>query len=571
VTALAVGPDGHLVISAGYDIAVINVKVWNTMTGTVRTLRGHLGAVLDVAISPDGQRLATTGWDGTARVWNLASGAAEELLIEPNATAAVAFDPMRPRLAVIDPFEPEVRLIDATGETVGTLPHRFLVTDVEFFPDGSLLATAMEDGEVTIWDSETLTVVRSYGARSLDLAVSRQGDLLATAGEDGVVRVWDTASGVETLRLAGHRGQIRSLSFDAAGTRLASAGVDGTARIWDISHDGNGEAAILVGMADPARVEFSGDSRFLFAAGIDDAGSPRTMIWDTGSWKLRHNIPGTVAIAVSPDGFRFATIDERRLVTVRDMSGKVLIEPVQESTAVAPGLVTAVEFAPDGTLITGDAIGSVQVWEADLSRLVVTLPGSHFGAVAGFEIDAVGRYLFSYGDAIGESARVWDIVSAQEVSAPEPPGLGLTAAALSSDGTVVLTGGRDGATRAWDALTAAALEAPFLVGSGTVRGIAYSADGQRIATASDDGAVRLWDATTGDLLIRWPAHDGGASDVSFSSDGRFLVSSGNDGTIRLYLAQVDDLIDLAQSRVTRTLTDDECRRFLHLEACSGDT
>jgi WD40 repeat protein len=238
---------------------------------------------------------------------------------------------------------------------------------------------------------------------------------------------------------------------------------------------------------------------------------------------------------------------------------------------VVPDLVTAVAFAPDGArLITGDAVGSVQVWEAGLSRLVVTMPGSHDGDVAGFEIDAAGRYLLSYGDAVAESALVWDIASAREVSAPMPPG-GPTAAALSSDGTVALTGGRDGATRAWDTLTGEALDAPFLVGSGTVRGIAYSADGQRIATASEDGTVRLWDATTGELLMRWPGHDGGATDVTFSGDGRFLVSSGNDGTIRVYLAEVDDLVDLARSRVTRTLTPDECRRFLHEEACPGDT
>ena len=565
VTTLAFSLDGHLVISGGFDNAV---KVWDTSTGTVRTLRRHLRPVSDVAISPDGQRLATTSDDGTARVWDLAGDADQELLIEPNATAAVAFDPMRPRLAVIDPVNPEARLVDAeSGDTVGRLPHRFPVTGLEFLPDGSLLATAMEDGTVTIWDSQALTVVRSYGAGGLNLAVNRQGDLLATAGDDGVVRVWNTASGTETLRLAGHRGQVTSLSFDAAGTRLASAGVDGTARIWDISHDGNREAVSLVGIADPARVEFSSDSRFLAAAGNDDANAPEAMIWDTGTWTLLHDFPGTVAVAMSPDGSRFATIDERRLVTVRDMSGDVLIEPMQERIPAAPDLVTAVAFAPNGALmITGDAVGSVQVWEADLSRLVATMPGSHAGAVVGFETDATGRYLLSY----GESALVWDIANAREVSAPMPPG-GLTAAALSSDGTVVLTGGRDGATRAWNAMTAEALDTPFLVGAGTVRGIAYSPDGQRIATASDDGTIRLWDANTGELLIRWPAHGAGATDVSFSGDGRFLVSSGNDGTIRVYLAQTDDLVDLARSRVTRTLTDDECRRFLHVEACPSDT
>jgi WD40 repeat protein len=570
VTAVAFGPDGHVVISGGLDAAV---KVWNTTTGTVRTLDGHRDAVVDIAISRNGQQLATTSGDGTARIWALASDAAEEPWIEPNATAAVAFDPGRPRLAVIDPFDREVRLVDTgTRETVGTLLHLFPVTDLEYLPDGSLLATAMEDGTVTIWDAETLTLAGSYGARSLDLAVNRQGDRLATAGEDGVVKVWDTTTGTETLRLAGHRGQVTSLSFDAAGIRLASAGVDGTARIWDVSPEGNREAASLIGMADPRRVVFSGDSRFLAATGTDDAGSSRTMIWDTGSWKLLHDLPGTASVALSPDGSMFATIDERRLVTVRDMDGDVLVEPMQEGTSVAPDLVTAVAFTPDGArIITGDEVGSVQVWEADFSRLVVTMPGSHFRAVVGFEIDASGRYFLSYGEPFNEAAFIWNMTSAQKVSVLTPPELGvtigLTSAALSSDGTVVLTGGRDGVTRAWDALTAAALDAPFLVGSGTVRGIAYSPDGQRIATASDDGTVRLWDATTDELLMRWPAHNGGATDVSFSSDGRFLVSTGGDGTVRVYLAEVDDLIDLARSRVTRTLTDDECRRFLHVKEC----
>ena len=197
---------------------------------------------------------------------------------------------------------------------------------------------------------------------------------------------------------------------------------------------------------------------------------------------------------------------------------------------------------------------------------MVTMPGSHFGAVVGFETDAASTYLLSYDYGFDRAALVWDIANAREVSAPQPPGE-LTAAALSSDGTVVLTGGPDGATRAWNAITAAGLDAPFLVGSGTVRGIAYSADGQRIATASDDGTVRLWDATAGELLMRWPAHDGGATDVSFSSDGRLLASSGADGTIRVYQAEVDDLVELARSRVTRTLTDDECQRYLHVEAC----
>ena len=87
------------------------------------------------------------------------------------------------------------------------------------------------------------------------------------------------------------------------------------------------------------------------------------------------------------------------------------------------------------------------------------------------------------------------------------------------------------------------------------------------ATAGDDGTVRLWDAGTGDFLMGWPAHVDGVTDIVFSSDGRLLASTGNDGATRVYLAQIEDLVDLAEARVTRSLTDDECRRYLHVESC----
>jgi len=44
-------------------------------TGTeLRTLQGHSRGVIGVAFSPDGHQLATAGDDGTARIWEVATG-----------------------------------------------------------------------------------------------------------------------------------------------------------------------------------------------------------------------------------------------------------------------------------------------------------------------------------------------------------------------------------------------------------------------------------------------------------------------------------------------------------------
>ena len=55
--------------------------------------------------------------------------------------------------------------------------------------------------------------------------------------------------------------------------------------------------------------------------------------------------------------------------------------------------------------------------------------------------------------------------------------------------------------------------------------------------------------------------------VSFSPDDNHLATGGTDGTIRLFTLRLEDLVALAQTRVTRALTVEECRKFLHVETC----
>jgi hypothetical protein len=64
-------------------------------------------------------------------------------------------------------------------------------------------------------------------------------------------------------------------------------------------------------------------------------------------------------------------------------------------------------------------------------------------------------------------------------------------------------------------------------------------------------------------------HDGPVNTVAFSPDGRFLATASGDGTVALHLLPIDELRDLARERVTRTLTDEECRQYLHVEGCPG--
>jgi WD40 repeat protein len=102
--------------------------------------------------------------------------------------------------------------------------------------------------------------------------------------------------------------------------------------------------------------------------------------------------------------------------------------------------------------------------------------------------------------------------------------------------------------------------------SGTLFDVKFSWDGRYLATVSVDKTAKVWDALTGKelLTLYTPASLTG---VAFSPDGSQLAVGSRDGTTRIYLLHIEDLIALAKSRLTRTLTLEECQQYLHVESC----
>lgn len=235
---VAFSPDSRLLADASNG----GVEVADAATGTVlRVLHGSAEPVRSVAFSPDGRLLASVEAGGTARLWDVATGAEVRELTGHQITA-VAFSPDG-RLLASAGGDGTVRLWDpATGAQLSMLQgDPGIVSAVAFSPDSRLLVSGGPDQTVRIWDvtsGKLLHLLAWQPDVSLDVvnsvAFSPDGRLIASASQGGAVRLWDAETGKIIQVLAGHTGSVFEVAFSPDGHTLASASEDMTVLLWDV-------------------------------------------------------------------------------------------------------------------------------------------------------------------------------------------------------------------------------------------------------------------------------------------------------------------------------------------------
>ncbi|WP_404815561.1 NACHT domain-containing protein [Streptomyces thermolineatus] len=536
-------------------------------------LDGHMDTVRDIAWSADGRLLATASRDGTARVYDAASG--RSLCVLPCDGAmveSVSFSPDAARLATVG-RDQVVRVWDvASGEPVRQLTGAGGIgRQVAWSPDGTRVAATFKDEVVRVWEADTGRLVRELRGHTGDVwgvAWAPDGSRLATASHDRTVIVWDAATGAATTTLTGHTEFVEGVAWSPDGECLATGSGDCTARIWDAR---TGTLRLLLrGHTDyvwnPA---FSPDSRLLATPSSD-----RTVrIVRTEDAKevavLRGHTDTVWTVVWSPSGTRLATAST-------DGTGRVwdLRPQGAESVLVQghDGPVNQAVWSGDGArLATASDDGTVRVWSARSGAPAgpVTTPGERVWSLAWAPHG--DRLALSTADGLfrvldGTGGTVFDVRGAPVEGCSWSPdarriatgGHDGTVRVLSAvDGTELrkLTGhqdwvGRvawspsggklascsdDRTCRLWD--TSDGTQLTVLRGHGNyVEEVAWSPDETRVATASGDWTAAVWDAVTGRRVDVLKGHEGRVRAIAWSPDGRRIATGSDDRTVRLWSA-----------------------------------
>src|SRR5262249_54776510 len=114
----------------------------------------HGGPLLSISFSPDGRKIASTGWDETVKLWDSPSGELLQTLQEKLEVLCVAFSPDGRTLAY-GGFDRKVHLFDGDKGAPSLKGHTAYVDSVAFSPDGSMLGSGSWDGTVRLWDRLT--------------------------------------------------------------------------------------------------------------------------------------------------------------------------------------------------------------------------------------------------------------------------------------------------------------------------------------------------------------------------------------------------------------------------------
>jgi len=452
-----------------------------------------------LAWAPDGQTLASAGWDGTIRIWDAASGK-------------------------------QIRQCRGWMNVNG---HA-----LTYLPDGKTLASKGNENTLHVWDAATGREVRTLFPAQLQvgtLAPGAEDGTLLELCTDNTLHVWDLTTGRESSHMElSHGKQQAHVALSADGKRVAGWCVPDDLTVWDAA-TGKELFHTPTKLTNLVSLTLSRDGKTVAASG-----SPgQIVIWDAEKGKEQHRYenPGFLQwLTFSPDGENIAGLGGDRAVHLWSLAaGKELRRfeaPASCGSAWwGPG---ALAFSPDGKTLAASQGSAIHFWTVETGEMLQRFTG-HTGAVDDVRFSPDGARIVSCSGKDG-MARLWDVGSAKEIASWANTHGSAFSMVAAPDGESVLAatpGGwvrvKLGEDKGKEAFPSGG--APVAVWSAN---FVLSADGKTLLGTGQDRSIHLWDMETGKERGPLPIPPNPFGMLALSPDGKFLAVGGGNAQARLW-------------------------------------
>ncbi len=371
-------PDGKSVATASADGTAC---VWNAASGARRFTLKHDGPLTWVAFHPDGKRIATSAEDKTVRMWAASDGKPLDWRLPIEAVVDyLAFSPDGSRMVASsrDNFA-RVWDVDTLKAVSPRLPHRAMSDTVRylfngddwprFAPDGPAVITATND--LHLWTGNEADTFRTIKLGLIsEVYFIRGTDHVLVCGPNRVARVVELKDGKIVQSLA-HPRNANNGTVSPDGKWLLTASTGGLATLWDASN-GQGIGVSIRCGDHTSGLAFSPDSSRYAVASQD--GTVR--VWatvpparDIHPW--RHDCGRANRWTETlPSGWRVYSPDAKRVVEwAKDQTKATVVshgQPPQFLEHSEP--IDSIAFSDDGSHIVVAGASKVTAWKADTAE-----------------------------------------------------------------------------------------------------------------------------------------------------------------------------------------------------------
>ncbi len=526
VQAVQLTQDGRTLISAGKDRTI---RVWDLAgdrATPLRTIEAHTDLVHGIALNPAGTLIGSVSWDGSGKLWDLATGTHLGTVDPANgdfSSDSVAFSPDGRTMAT-GGDNGEVRLWDVTDPRNPALissanDHVFSVHTLAFSPDGRFLASGGGDKSTRLWDLRDRRNLRVAAALTghtdtlWSLAFSSDSRYLVSTSTDTAIRLIDIAG----LTYPRHGWTVWDLAYDPRGRFFATVSSDGSVRLWR-PRDGHPEeigSLPLTSGKEAVTVALHPRRDVLLSSTLD-----RSTLWDTTDPAAPRRIgdlpTGTEWISAakfSSDGRLLAVAENTGGIQLWDLSDPAAPKRVGQFAVAAIANVVVVQqmhFTADGrTLAIAGGNRELELWDVSnpaQPRAHPAIPtddderpiqrGGQAGRDVVMSVSVHGN-LMAFAN-MNSTATIWDLADParpRRLGTVPHNGPPLQRVIFSPDGKLLAAGTTDDLVRVWDVSDPTRPSERAVLHGHTDRlwGVAFAPDGHTIASSGTDRTVRVWD------------------------------------------------------------------------------